>query len=54
MSDILQPLCFISIALAFGLGVGPIPNALMGEILPIRIKSLATAIVMAVRYIPYN
>ena len=47
MSEILLPLSVICTSVAFGLGVGPIPLTLFGEILPVRIKSVATAILMA-------
>ena len=39
----------ICTTLGYGLGVGPVPMALLGEILPLRIKSVATAIILTLK-----
>ena len=44
------PISVLSIALSYGLGMGPITNALLGELLPVGIKSVATALIMALKY----
>ena len=50
ISEILLPISVLSIALSYGLGMGPITNALLGELLPVGIKSIATALIMALKY----
>ena len=49
MSEIILPISVLSGALAYGAGVGPVPNTLLGEIIPIRIKSVATAIIISIK-----
>ena len=44
------PISVLSIAFSYGLGMGPITNALLGELLPVGIKSIATALIMALKY----
>lgn len=44
-----MPICVISVGLGYGLGVGPVLFALLGEILPQRIKSLACSIILSGR-----
>ena len=49
MSKILLPLSVITTAFGYSIGLGPVPLALLGEILPLKIKSLATAIIMTMK-----
>ena len=51
ISGILLPLSAMAIALSYGLGVGPIPNSLLGEVIPLKIKSIATAVIMSLKFI---
>ena len=44
-----MPLSVVLVVLAYGLGVGPVPNALLGEMLPLKIKSFAIAIIMSLK-----
>ena len=41
-----MPGCVICSTFGYGLGVGPVTFALLGEILPLRVKSVATAIII--------
>ena len=49
LSQILLPISVIFTVFAYGLGVGPVPNALLGEMLPLKIKSFAIAIIMSLK-----
>ena len=49
MSEYLLPISVICATLGYGLGVGPVLFALLGEILPLKIKSMATAIIVSLR-----
>ena len=49
MDDPVLPLSVICISLGYGLGVGPVLFALLGEILPLKIKSIATSFIIATR-----
>ena len=44
-----MPISVIFTVFAYGLGVGPVPNALLGEMLPLKIKSFAIAIIMSLK-----
>ena len=44
------PVCIILAGLSFGLGVGPVPFALLGEVLPQKIKAPASALILTLRY----
>ena len=46
-----MPICVFGTEFAFGLGVGPVPMALLGEILPLKIKSVATAVIIFLKYV---
>ena len=46
ISQILMPGCVICSTFGYGLGVGPVTFALLGEILPLKVKSVATAIII--------
>ena len=46
ISKLILPLTVITTAFGYGIGVGPVPYSLLGEILPLKIKSIATAIIM--------
>ena len=50
---ILLPVSVICTAFAYGIGVAPVLFALLGEILPLKIKGIATAIIMSLRYVLY-
>ena len=50
LSVYLLPVCVISSALGYGLGLGPILFSMLGEIFNPKIKGLASAIVMSCRY----
>lgn len=47
--DALLPICVILAGLGYGIGVGPVPFALMGEVLPAKVKAFACAILLAMR-----
>ena len=49
ISESLLPLCTICTSFGYGLGVGPVLHALLGEVLPLKIKSVATAIIMSIK-----
>ena len=51
--DILLPTCMIIACFSYGLGVGPIPFALLGEIVPQRIKAVASALVLTTRHLSF-
>ena len=45
-SAILMPACVILVFVFYGLGVGPVTFALLGEVLPLKVKSFATSIIL--------
>ena len=45
-SVILMPTCVILVFVFYGLGVGPVTFALLGEVLPLKVKSFATSIIL--------
>ena len=47
------PVSVIFVGFGYGIGVGPVPFALMGEILPQTIKQFACAFVLAIRYVNF-
>jgi len=49
ISEPLLPVCVICTGLAYGLGLGPVLFALLGEVLPPKIKGLACALVLTTR-----
>ena len=49
MVDTLLPICVICAGFAYAVGVGPVLFALLGEVLPQRIKSLACAVILSAR-----
>ena len=51
ISKYVMPICVFGTEFAFGLGVGPVPMALLGEILPLKIKSVATAVIIFLKYV---
>ena len=46
-----MPICVMCCSFGYGLGVGPVTFALLGEILPLKVKSVATSIVIFLKYI---
>ena len=44
-----MPTCIIMCGFGYGIGVGPVPFALLGEILPQKIKNFACAVILAAR-----
>ena len=46
---VLLPVSVICTAFAYGIGVSPVLFALLGEILPLKIKGIATGIIMSLR-----
>ena len=48
-SDIILPISVICTGLAYGLGVGPVLFAILGEMLPQNIKSFAVALIWSIR-----
>ena len=46
LSAILMPACVILVFVFYGLGVGPVTFALLGEVLPLKVKSFATSIIL--------
>ena len=48
--DILLPFFVIVACFGYGIGVGPIPFALLGEILPQNVKAMASALVLTTRH----
>ena len=49
ISGIIMPLCVILVFVFYGLGVGPVTFALLGEVLPLKVKSVATSIILFVK-----
>ena len=47
--EVLLPICVILAGLGYGIGVGLVPFALMGEVLPAKVKAFACAILLAFR-----
>lgn len=50
IGDILLPLFVILACFGYGIGIGPIPFALLGEILPQNMKAMASALVLTTRH----
>ena len=48
--DAMLPIFVILAGFGYGIGVGPVPFALMGEVLPAKVKAFACAILLAFRY----
>ena len=44
------PMSIITTAFGYGIGLGPVPHALLGELLPLKIKSIGTAIIMTLKW----
>ena len=49
ISRIIMPLCVILVFVFYGLGVGPVTFALLGEVLPLKVKSVATSIILFIK-----
>ncbi len=49
--NLLPPLCVVLATFFYGLGIGPVCFALLGELFPIRAKAFCSGIVVAMRYI---
>ena len=47
--NIALPLCVILSGLSYGLGIGAVPFALLGEVLPQRVKAVASAFILTSR-----
>lgn len=47
--NIAFPLCVILSGLSYGLGIGAVPFALLGEVLPQRVKAVASAFILTSR-----
>ena len=47
--DAMLPIFIILAGFGYGIGVGPVPFALMGEVLPAKVKAFACAILLAFR-----
>ena len=45
-----MPICIISSCFGYGLGVGSVPTALLGEIIPMKIKSVAVSIILCLKF----
>ena len=45
-SVILMPTCVILVFVFYRIGVGPVTFALLGEVLPLKVKSFATSIIL--------
>ena len=46
MTDFLVPISVLSVSLAYGMGVGPLQYTLLGEIMPLKVKGVATGIII--------
>ena len=49
ISGIAMPLCVILVFVFYTLGVGPVSFALLGEVLPLKVKSVATSIILFIK-----
>ena len=49
ISKIVLPLSVMMTTFGYGIGCGPVPNSLLGEIIPLKIKSMATAIIISLK-----
>merc|ERR1711988_1461450 len=49
LTQYVMPTCIILVGFGYGIGVGPVPFALMGEILPQKIKNFACGLCLAAR-----
>ena len=47
--NVVLPICVILSGLSYGLGIGPVPFALLGEVLPQRVKAVASAFILTSR-----
>ena len=50
LSQNVFPICIVLSGLCYGLGVGPVPFALLGEVLPQKIKAVASSLILTLRY----
>ena len=50
IGQILLPIFVISSCFAYGLGVGSVPTALLGEIIPLKIRSVAVSIILCLKF----
>ena len=50
LSQNVFPICIVLSGLCYGLGVGPVPFALLGEVLPQKIKAVASSTILTLRY----
>ena len=51
VSEYLIPFGVIGTTFGFGMGMGGVPVALLGEILPLKIKSIATSTILFLKFI---
>ena len=49
LANNILPVCVVLCGLFYGLGVGPVPFALLGEVLPQRIKAVASSLILTAR-----
>ena len=49
LANNILPICVVLCGLFYGLGVGPVPFALLGEVLPQRIKAVASSLILTAR-----
>ena len=49
INKIMLPMSIITTAFGYGVGLGPVPHALLGELLPLKIKSIGTAVIMTLK-----
>ena len=54
LANTVLPLCVVLSGLFYGLGVGPVPFALLGEVLPQRIKAVASSLILTARFVKQN
>ena len=50
IGQVLLPICVKAVSLGYGLGVGAVPASLLGEIIPLKIKSVATSIILCLKF----
>ena len=50
IGQVLLPICVLAVSLGYGLGVGAVPASLLGEIIPLKIKSVATSIILFLKF----
>ena len=51
LANTVLPICVVLSGLFYGLGVGPVPFALLGEVLPQRIKAVASSLILTARLV---